>query len=111
MEYARLEQGLEISCPGKKHHKENASKRDKCNKKIRNGIYGPLEFLIEVSSTVGKQPSHDLIESNSENEFLRQISDEDENVTEHRQQCVVCLQIRQETHVLAPCGAAIVQYR
>ena len=66
-------------------------------------MYGPLEFLFEVSSTIGKQPSHDLIESNSENEFLGQISDEEEDVTEHRQ-CVVCLQIRQETHVLVPCG-------
>ena len=95
-EYASLEQGLEILCPGKKQHKENASKRDKSKEKFSNGVYGPLENPIEVSATIGKQPSHDLIESNSENEFLNQISDEDEDVTEHRQQCVVCLQIRQE---------------
>ena len=104
LEYARLEQGLEISYPGKKQHKENASKRDKCKEKLSSGIYGPLEYLIEVSSTIGKQPSKDLIECNLENEFLDQISDEDENVIEHRQQCVVCLRIRQETHVLVPCG-------
>ena len=69
LEYARLEQGLEISCPGKKQHKENASKRDKCKEKLSNGIYGPLEFLIEVISTIGKQPSHDLIESNRNMSF------------------------------------------
>ena len=55
LEYARLEQGLEICCPGNKKHKENASKRNKCKEKLRTGIYGPLEYLVEVSSTIGKQ--------------------------------------------------------
>ena len=30
LEYGRLEQGLQITCPGSKHHKENAIKRRIC---------------------------------------------------------------------------------
>ena len=62
----------------------------------------PLEYLIDVSSTVGKQFYHATKENYFGDEFHDEISDEDEAGFDHT--CVVCLQIRQETHVLVPCG-------
>ena len=102
LEYGRLEQGLQISCPGSKHHKENAMKRRVCREKLTNGTYTPLEYLIDVSSTVGKQSYHATKENDFGDEFHDEISDEDEAGFDNI--CVVCLQTRQETHVLVPRG-------
>ena len=61
-----------------------------------------LEYLNDVSSTVGKQSYHATKGNDFGDEFHDEISDEDEAGIDNI--CVVCLQIRQETHVLVPCG-------
>ena len=79
--YGRLELGLQISCPGSKHHNENAIKRRVCKEKLTNGTYTPLEYLIDVSSTVGKQSYHATKGNDFGDEFLYEISDEDEAIS------------------------------
>ena len=54
LEYERLEQGLEISCPGKKLHKEHTIKRNICKEKLAHCTYSPMEYLRIVSTTMGK---------------------------------------------------------
>ena len=48
-----------------KQHKENAIKRSKCKEKLISGTYTPLENLIDISSTVGKQSYHNAKEKKS----------------------------------------------
>ena len=43
LEYERLEQGLEISCPGKKLHKEHTIKRNIYKEKLAHCTYSPKE--------------------------------------------------------------------
>ena len=102
MEFGRLEQGLQISCPGSKHLKENAIKRRVCKEKLTNGTYTSLKYLIDVGSTVSKQSYHATKGNDFGDEFHDIIFDEDEAGFDNI--CVVCLQIRQETHVLVPYG-------
>ena len=101
LEYWRLEQGLQITCPSSKHHKENAIKRRICKEKLSNGIYTPLEYLIDVSSTVGKQSYRNTKENDIEDEFHDEISDDEARFDDIY---VVCLLIRQKNGNLCASG-------
>ena len=103
LEYERLEQGLEISCPGKKLHKEHTIKRNICKEKLAHCTYFPMESLRIVSTTMGK-PTY---QSADENIIEDEYPDDNSSIqgeSEHVQLCVVCLQTRHEPHVLVPCG-------
>ena len=50
---ARLKSGLPITRPREKKCLVNKEYRCKCNGKLLEGLFSPLEFLKEISKTVG----------------------------------------------------------
>ena len=54
LEFQRLKNGLDISNYQKKENLEKSKKRDAFKTKLESNDYTPMEYLREISTTIGK---------------------------------------------------------
>ena len=103
-ELARLKDGLPITRDMKKKSILKDMHRRRCKDELIEGLCSPLEYLKEISHTVGSLSEINSLEY-SDN------SDEDDESTqeetkENSNSCVVCLRARETTWIFMPCRHA-----
>ena len=104
-ELARLKDGLPITRARKKKCLINDEHRSKCKEKLIEGSYSPLEYIREISHTVGSLTEISIFDENSDED-----EDEDGEITHtdtaensNSNLCVVCLRVRETTWIFMPC--------
>ena len=103
---SRLVLGRLITRSRKKQVKINIEHRKECKEKRTSGVYTPWEFLSSIT--------HSLTHTITFNDPILYISDysdesdreEQGNVFENQNLCVICLNIRQVTWLFLPCKHA-----
>ena len=98
-ELARLKDGLPITRARKKKCLINDEHRSKCKEKLIEGSYSPLEYIREISHTVGSLTEISIFDENSDED-----EDEDGEITHTAENsnsnlCVVCLRVRETTWI------------
>ena len=101
MEYQRFENGLDISNYQKSENAEKCKRREVCKNKLESAEYTPIQYIKDVSSTIGKPIN--LIE---EFDFSTSSSDDSEEEVLEASKCIVCLCERSTTFILMPCAHA-----
>ena len=107
-ELARLKSGLPITRPRKKKSLVNEEYRRKCNEKLLEGLFSPLEFLKAISSTVGSLAEIGTFDGSFDEEDEDDSIQTDASITEsiNANLCVVCLTTRETTWLFMPCKHA-----
>lgn len=96
---------MEIGVRAKKDV-NNERKRENCKVKLQNSEYSILEYLNEISDTIGSPQYHSYTQCTDTEESY---SEDDSNNTDDDimpNPCVICLMSRAATFVLLPCGHA-----
>ena len=97
LEHQRLKNGLEIGGRAKQDV-NNERKRENCKVKLQNSEYSILEYLNEISDTIGNPQHHSYTECTDSGEsYSEDLNNSDDDI---------CLMSRAATFVLLPIGHA-----
>ena len=101
LEYQRFSNGLNISNYQKSENAEKCKRREVCKSKLESTEYTSIQYLREISSTIGKP-----INITEEIDCGTSSSDDSEEEVIEASKCIVCLSERLITFILMPCAHA-----
>ena len=101
LEFQRLENGLDISDYQKQQNIENTKIREACRSKLESQKLTPIDYLKEISSTIGKHYTN-----KEESAYSSSSSESSSEEIPQEGYCVVCLSERIITYIFIPCAHA-----
>ena len=103
-DYMRLENGLEISRPTKRHVIENAKRRQEFREKLEMLSISPEQYLAAVSLTIGRKGKNTSTGYSQNTIEMEDLSSDEEETSQN--DCLICCQTKEGTFALVPCGHA-----
>ena len=101
LEFQLLENGLDIADYQKQQNIEKTKIREACRGKLESKKLTPIEYLKEISSTIGKH-----YKNNEESAYSSSSSESSSEEIPEDGYCVVCLSERKITYFFIPCAHA-----